>query len=269
MNKIKIIVTPNLKLPNLEVSSRIIEDSEYNTLLVNIYEEIEPQVKALSDGKITFKDFIDKISKVKFMIYPIGSWLYPIEPIIRSLEGIKRKRRIEVYCYKNLEYEKRLHEITTEISILIAKSKIFGKINVKEWKKKLMDRILLKDEALKIEANRIHVKANGVSLCISNLSGYKLSEILSKMGDEVEIEEVMDEYYPTPLEELEMKIKDGRISDKEIEEDVKRHVEYIEKYVLTSENIDQAYYRWLYDNYPQIRSKIDLNELNFLNKFKK
>jgi len=269
VNKIKIVVTPNLKLPNLKVSNQIIENTDYNTLLVNTYEEIEPQIRALSEGKITFKDFIDKILRNKIIIQPIGSWLYPIEPIIRNLEGIKKRKKIEVHCYKDLKYEKILHEISTEIFILTAKSKIFGKIDVKEWKRQLMNRIIMKDEALRNEAYKIHVKANNLTLCISNLSGYQLSKILSKMGDEVELEEIMEEYYPTPIEELEMKIREGRISDREIEEDIKRHLEYIEKYVLSSENIDQAYYRWLYDNYPQIRNKISLEEIDILKKLKK
>jgi len=265
VSKIRILITHNLRLPNIMISNEIVNSQDYNTLFLNLYEELEPHIKELSKGRIEYEDFTKKISSSRAALQPVSSWLYPLEPIIRAIRKIGR-RGVNVYCYKDYNYEKRIHEITTEITILTAKSKIFGKINTEEWKRKIRERALLVDEALRVEARKIHAKSMGLSICISNPTGYRLGEVLSRMGDEVQVEEVMKNYYPTPLEEMEIKLRSMELSDDEIKEYVKEHLEYVEKYVLTSENIDQAYYRWLYDKHPELRDTISQYEIEMLGK---
>jgi len=268
VSRIRILITHNLRLPNIMISNEIVNSNDYDTLFLNLYEELEPHVKELSQGKIAYEDFAKRISNSRIALQPVNSWLYPLEPIIRAIRKIGR-RGINVYCYKDYKYEKRIHEITTEITILTAKSKIFGKINVEEWKRKIKERALIVDEALKVEARKIHAKSMGLSICISNPSGYRLGEILSRMGNEVQVEEAMGCYYPTPLEEMEIKLRSMELSDDEIKKYVKEHLEYVEKYVLTSENIDQAYYKWLYDKHPELRDAISLYEIEILKNLKK
>lgn len=264
VDKIKIITAPNLKLPNIKISEYIVEVGGYDTILLNLYEELEEEVRLLVNGKIGFEEFMNNISRNKIIPQPVESWFYPIEPIIRALQRVKKAKNLEIHCYRDLNCGRKLHEISTEILILTAKSKIFKKINFKDWKRILELRIMLKRKMLEIEANKVHSRIKGLSLCIAGLYGRKLGEILSKMGRKVEIEEVMEEYYLTPLEELEVKLERGFIDDDEIERYVKEHLKYIENYVLNSENIDEAYFKWLYDNYPHLRSKIDLNEISLL-----
>lgn len=265
MNKIKIVIAPNLKLPNIRIAEQIIRSIEHDNILIHTYEELEPQVKALADGRIAYEKFIENISKSRLALQPIGSWLYSLDPILKAIERIKKiNSNVEVYCYKDLRSEMKLHEISAQIFILTAKSKILGKINLKDWKKTLKQRITLRNRILETEAYKIHEKAQGESLCTAGSSGFMLGEKLSQMGHKVELEDFMEEYYPTPLEELETKLSTGEVSDEETKVYIKEYLNYIENYILKSDNLDQAYYQWLYDNHPSIRSKISLEEIKFL-----
>lgn len=91
-----------------------------------------------------------------------------------------------------------------------------------------------------------------------------LEQLLRRRGDTATLTNVEEFYQPTPLEIFEDKLTQTEILDDEAEELIKAHLEYVKNYILTSKNRDQAYYQWVYDKVPALRSKIDSEEIKQL-----
>ena len=172
----------------------------------------------------------------KFIIYNIIDFSYKIIKILNRINS-------EIYCYLE-EFDKIMNN-SIEITILTLRSKITNKINIKEW----LD--ILNQSTIDIEniIEFINFKAYGKSLCVTELSAWKLAKKLREFGYDVKIKSIERIYYFKPLEILSILLEKGKINEKIAEELIKEHIRFIYDFVITHENIDKAYFSWINQKY--------------------
>jgi hypothetical protein len=122
-----------------------------------------------------------------------------------------------------------------------------NKIDKEKWLKQLFEEIKFDNELNKKTLNIIEneaIKFNK-SICISDFNGCFLEEKLSEKF-EVELIYSIIPYFFTPLAILKRKlILKEKLNDYEIEKLIFQQIDYIKNYVLLSDNIDEAYYKWV------------------------
>jgi hypothetical protein len=100
---------------------------------------------------------------------------------------------------------------------------------------------------------RSHSAASG-NLCLSGLNAKDLRSRVEGGFREIRVKCVENFYHFTPLEILQSRL--SKISEVEIQELLKLHLEYINQYILKSRNRDIAHYLWVADKVPWLRSKV-------------
>lgn len=264
---IKILAAPNLKISWMKMRSYL-RGANYDSLFLNFPQNLENLIVELSNGKLTLEDFIDIVKERKMLPEPVGSWIYVVEPILKSLRELKQlKPNMEIFCYRDVEYSRISMQIASEIAILTLRTSITGKVNVKEWKSLLIKGIGYRWKALKVEADFIHERTSHYSICTSDLYGELLKQSLERKGEEVDLVNVEEFYHPTPLEILEERLMKEDVLDEEVGKLIGEHLEYVRDYILKGKNRDQAYYRWAYNKVPLIRQRISLEEIKALAAF--
>jgi len=261
---IEILVAPNLRTSYMKMVKHLRELS-YDSLLLNFPENLEPLVREIVENRLCYKAFIEEVREQKLVPEPIDGWRYTAEPLLKSLADLKlRRHKIECYCYKDTKYTRFSADTASKIALLTLRASITKKIDLEDWKNILRDATKHKREALEEEVDSIHEKSSNECSCASGLDGDQLEQCLIERGRRVNLTNIEEFYHPTPLEILEERLAKGDMPDKEAEELIKNHLEYVKNYILTSKNRDQAYYQWVYDNVPSLRPKIDPEEIRHL-----
>jgi len=261
---IEILVAPNLRISWMKTVAHL-KKANYDRLFLNFPQNLEYLTTELSEDRLTYEDFIKKVRKEKLVPEPIGSWMYTAEPMLQTLKKMRRwKSAIKIYCYKGVEHNQVSARIASEIAALTLQTSLTEKVNVEKWKDAVEEGMKCKNGALRDEANFVHERASYYSICASGFDGRSLQQRLTEKGEEVNLTNIEEFYYPTPLETLEEKLMEGDLPDEEVEELVKDHIEYVKNYILRSKNRDQAYYQWVYDKVPSLRQKIDPKEIKYL-----
>jgi len=261
---IEILVAPSLRISWIKMVAHL-KKANYDRLFLNFPQNLEHLVTKLSQGRLAYEDFIDKVREEKLVPEPMGSWMYTAEPVLKSLKELKSwKVILKIHCYKDVEHNQLSAKIAGDIAALTLQTSLTEKVNVEEWKGTVVEGMERKQEALRAEADFIHERASNYSVCVSGFDEKSLKRRLIEDGEEVSLTNLEEFYYPTPLETLEERLMEGDLPDEEVRELVRDHVEYVRNYVLRSRNRDQAYYQWVYDKVPALRQKVDPREIKSL-----
>ena len=261
---IEILVAPSLRISWMKTVAHL-KKANYDRLFLNFPQNLEHLVTELSEGRLAYEDFIDKVREEKLVPEPVGSWMYTAEPMLRSLKKLKPwKATSKIYCYKDVGYDQLSAKIAGDVAALTLQTSLTEKVNVEKWKGAVVEGMERKKEALRAEADFIHERASYCSVCTSGFDGKSLKRRLLEKGEEVSLTNVEEFYHPTPLETLEEKLMEGDLPDEEVKKLVKDHIEYVRNYILRSKNRDQAYYQWVYDKVPSLRQNFAPEEIKFL-----
>jgi len=250
-SEVFILAFPKLRISHVE-AAQTISKTPHDALFLMFSRNLEEPVKILAEG-FPYDYVINEIKKQKLIPEPFGAWEYFAEPILKILSKIKQKNpKLNIYCYGSPIYENVSTETATKIATLTLKALATGKINVKEWKKVLLEEIKFSLDATEEEAEFVLsiVKNYKKSLCVSGLQGKNLEEkIRLEKNMNVKLEYLGVPYYLTPLEALKKELLnelEGKpSSDEKMEKLIKYHLRYIKKYILLSKSLDDAYFRWV------------------------
>lgn len=261
---IEILAAPNLRTSYMKTVERL-KELNYDTLFLNLPENLEPLVRDLAQLRLPYKAFVGEVRQRTLVPWPINGWRYTAEPLLKSLADLKsRKPELEICCYRDAYYDRLSANTASEVARLTLRASIKRGINIEDWKNILIEEVNHRREALDREVDSIHEKTSRECNCVSGLDGENLERRLREKGQSVKLTNIEKFYHPTPLEILEERLAKGDILDEEAEELVKDHLEYVKNYILLSKNRDQAYYQWVYDKVPSLRPKIDSEEIRHL-----
>ncbi|MEM2083527.1 MAG: hypothetical protein QXY18_01375 [Nitrososphaerota archaeon] len=243
--RIKIIIVPNLRKAYIK-ASKILENSIFECLFINFPKIVEKLFILLLNGHINYEEFILKIKDFNLPHISSKSWLYLYEPLIKTIYSLKQ-RNFKIFCYINDEdYFKSINYSINSIALLLRTS-IMNKINKEKWLKQLFEEINFDNELNKKILNTIEnevIKYNS-SICISDFNGCFLEE---KLNEKFEVELIYSivPYIFTSLEILKRKlILKEKLNNDEIEKLIFQQIDYIKNYILLSDNLDEAYYKWV------------------------
>ena len=257
-------VSPGSLRAASERVATLLESSEFDVLYLNLQRDLERILEELVEG-VPYQSFIDRLLELKLITEPIRSWEYAVKPIVAVVRDLKRTRPyLRVWCYRQPIFAHLSARMAEEIARMILRSSLTGKIDVKEWRNLLTDFVEASEDALWDEANYIVSRFDHAvsSLCISDFHGRDLVEGLKRSGINVNLEYIFLPYFFTPLEILAHEFgrrhsEGSELSDNRISDLVKCHKEFVREYVLTSEDNDEAYFRWIRDNVKWLRPRLN------------
>ena len=266
MAEIIILLSPNLKIFSMKCAAYLMERlGLYETLFLNIPKEMERFVSDLAEGLLSYELFMHDISTERLIPEPVESWEYTAEPLLRILPNLKSSDpELEIHCYSAKKHEFLLNEIAIRMACLTLQTAMTGRVNVGEWIELLEESLRFEREILAKKKSLIVDWAYGKCICLSSLSGKRLKETLSQEEHLVTTKYIGGVYHFTPLEILERRWRREFLSGEEIERLVRCHLEYIRDYIYVSSNLDKAYYQWVHDKVPWLRTTIDLGVIRFL-----
>lgn len=266
MSRIEILVVPDL-YTSYRKSVEHLEESSYRDLFLNQPRDLEQHLSAVARNKLTYGDLIHKIMEEELIAEPIDGWRYPVEPLLKSLPRLKAKNKeLTIHCCVNPAYYRLRIEKASELARLTLRSNMTGRVEVEEWKTTIMDLVNKKPEELEREVGVIDRRAGERAVCISGYDGKSLEELLSEEGHEVTRIEVEEFYHPKPLERLEGKLEKsrGKTPEEEIKTLVREHLSYVKDFILQNRTRDQAYWKWAFDNFPDVAERFGLEEIEML-----
>jgi len=261
-SSLDILLVPNLRSSAIK-ASRIVEDKDdIHALFLSEPQDLERYVRRLVRGQLSFEVFVEQVKSSKLVPEPIGGWLYTSEPILRSLSRLhKHRSELAIFCYRDTETFQETSNVATKIAMMTYRSSAVGKIEAKEWVEAISELSVRRREAIFKEAQYIESHAGNLgNLCLSGLDGRELMNLLSRAFEKINIRCVEGFYRFTPIQMLQARLSRS-ITEREVEELVKCHLEYVNRYVLRSENRDVAHYRWTLDKEPWLRNRIHACEV--------
>jgi hypothetical protein len=239
MAEICLIIVPYLR-SSARKAAEIVKNMECDAIFLNFPRNLQSIISDYVSGRISLSGMLSKIEAGRFLPEPLGAWLYLNEPILEALSRISEATK--VYCYCDVDYYHMSFEVASKIACLTARASVTGKINVEEWMRVIKEHM---SETLMFEAEIVGIKARGCCICLTGLSGWKMAKHLRSMGHQVRVRCVERLYIFKPLEILEALIEQSKLFPEEAERLIWRHVNFIRDYVLTSENLDEAYRKWV------------------------
>ncbi len=266
--KLLIIGFPKLRKSCAKVGSWI-KNIRYKALFLEFPRLLTEAVKSLSEG-LPYSYVLSEVKKQGLIPEPTGSWEYYAEPILKSLSQAKQNNpNMDIYCYRDSAYEKFSNDMAVKITLLTLRSMITGKVDVKEWKKILIEELKFSFKALEEEAEYITdiAKNYDVNVCLGGLAAKNIESLACREGFNVELRYVDTPYHYTPLEVLRNKLKEeleGKVNpDYIFEKLIKQHISYIKNYVLSSMDPDDAYDKWLKSEARKLEEIVKKDEIIF------
>lgn len=241
-----VVVTPQLKRSNEKVAAYL-EKTEHDGLFLPFPKGTEEHVARLAEGS-PLHYLIYELKKSELAPEPLKPWISSTEPLLRVLPRLRTTNEaLRLYCYGDLLYRKYSFEVAVTISTLILRTSMTGKIDTEEWKQVFKKDLEFRKEALSRETDFVALKASchDITICVSNLHGQYMVSQLRQEGYNVQLKCLDPSYTPTPIECLQGTLNAGEISDKRLKKIILSQVKYVKEFVLTSDNIDEAYQKWL------------------------
>ncbi len=168
-----------------------------------------------------------------------------MQPLFEYLKSLsKRKRTLEICCYKaDLDWSFS-QDFTTRILLLTLRSKLQG-IKVEEWLKLLMDEAIFSEEAICREAYLLSAKAMARNACIAGSDAEELKFSLEKLGHKVEL--IKLDISAAPLDKLRVEIKrkvrcKGEVSREVAEKLIAMHLKFTD--LILEKGYEEAYQLW-------------------------
>jgi hypothetical protein len=234
-----------LIVPSLQSSSRkaaeIILNSNYDSVFLNFPKNLQPLMLECASRRLTPPEVQKRIEVERLIPESVGSWFYLNLPILEAIH--KLGSNVKIHCYKDVDHYHLQMDAASKIASLTLKASATGEIDVKEWIKTLKEGI--SSEASMIEAEYIAFKADGKTICLTGISGWKITNNIKRIGYAAKVKCVEKLYHFKPLEILENLLKTGKLTDEMAEKLIWDHVEFVRNYVLSSRSLDEAYKRWI------------------------
>lgn len=241
MAEVFVLMVPNLRSSMAKAASLIVE-ADYDVVFINFPYNLQSVVFRYASERLTLKDLLNVIRSERLIPEPINTWLYLNEPILESLP-ILLKRNAKIYCYRDVDNFHLSMENASKIASLTLKVNVTGKVDLEEWIKTIGQPLNL--SSMDLEAEFIGFKAEGRSVCITGLFGWKLAKRIKEFGHKVSVKCVEKLYYMKPVETLEILLERGKLTPQNAEQLIKEHAKFVRDYVLNTENIDEAYFTWV------------------------
>ena len=263
-----ILITPNLRTYFLK-ASRIVSNAIFlvNTLFLPLPKEYEELISRYISNELNYNELMkviienDIYSSIYYKTYE------NIKPLLSILKRIKRKAKIKIniICYKRLRELMKESDILIKLLSLIAKIAIFNKIKYEEWLN-----VLREYKELQSEINKGTLREIDISKLLSSswimICGFEGSYLKEKMREYGIIPRIryITPYIFTPLEQLIRVYMLGKINKSILRKLAIEISKYIHEYVLMSKDNDEAYFKWIRDNYADVYGEI-LKRLNITN----
>jgi hypothetical protein len=260
---IDLLVTPNLRTSTIKALQHIQYNIDaYDTLLLNFPEEMEGKIGELATEQISLRKFLEYVENNELIPHPITSWVYTAKPILEVLHRLSPY--IKIYCYGSSEMEASSMDVSIAFAQLTLRTIITNKVYHDSWRKTAAQSLQINSERLHKDSKRILSKTDRASTCITGMSPSRLRKNLEESGASVRVIYVEKPYHFTPLTILERKMMLGPLSDREIEELVLAHVDYVRNYVYLFRNRDRAHYEWSLDKVPWPKLGMERREVSLL-----
>lgn len=246
---------PNNLRTASEKAATILRKIDFDVLYLNVPRELDWLVNELSLGA-PYEQFMEEVERLNILREPIKTWEYRFKPILQVIRGLKfRKPGSKIICYGNSALENLSIKVAEEIATLILRVNVTGRVDVNEWHRILSEIINNVSRSVNDESNYIlktwmEGSRGRKTICISNYPAKELLRRIRELCAKAILRYILTPYYFTPLEVLirESIIASERglnISNERIEKLVKMHAGFIRDYILTSNDYDEAYFRWL------------------------
>lgn len=176
-------------------------------------------------------------------INPYKIWMWHLEPIIEVIRNEAKRREFELHCYLPDVFEENRIKATERLLPLIIKARVYKKIDIKSWIEIIKHIIEIEVMSNSELVREIIKKLTDESIIIYHGEGINLTKTLKNLGFKI-IQKSVGPPYRTPLEELIDAVKQS-VEREKLEELIHLSVKYLMDYVATSDNVDEAYKRWV------------------------
>lgn len=249
MNSVHILAVVWMK-KHIEKACEYIKSFKNGTLFIKLPESFQEWVNDLARG-IPVGLIRKELQEFAFFKESsFDSWWYYVQPLLEAIRGIS-SRDVRVRCYLEDKYFGEALKFPVTISLLTLNVSLTGKIDAKKWIDALRSYTNAQMGFIEHASRNLleNLSKRGRNLAIFGLEG---RHIWSKIKGFVDADLIYIglPYYYTPIEVLMHKLqyKDS-VSEEEIKYWVNCHLDYIRNYVLVTENVDEAYEKWVRDKY--------------------
>ncbi len=222
----RVIFVPHLRLGRALLVNKLVELGCHK-LALPYPKELRRDLTLYSQGSIGWRELVWRVRELLGDYH--RPWLYVEEPLVRGLRILREAAGgLSIVCYESLEELRRGLEGRYGLLALALRRRVGLSVSPEEVRRHLRggDGALVKVLARVVELGYVAVVTD--------------RGLASALADEVL--EVLPGYVESPAERI-LKCPDERTFEE--------FVKYIFDYVLTSENADVAYFRWLADTYPE------------------
>jgi len=240
MAEICILMVPSLR-SSMEKAASLIVEFDYDVVFLNFPYNLQSIVSRYTAGQMILNHFLAIIKTQHLIPEPVNSWLYLNQPLLERLPTLGNKAKI--FCYRDVDNFHLSMETASKIASLTLKVNVTERIDVEEWIKTIKQPI--NHNLTSLEAEFIGSRAEGKSLCIAGLSGWKLADHIRKFSHKVSVRCIEKQYIMKPLETLELLLENRKLTRQKAEQLIKEHATFIRDYVLNTKNIDEAYFSWI------------------------
>lgn len=250
MNRVSVLAVPKLRKSFTKAASYLGE-TKCNAILIPIPRTLQRLIEEYVLGA-PYGLFVEKLRASKLISEPLAPWTHITEPLLRALREMKHKRkRLEIFCYRDSTYEEKSAETAVKISTLTLNVASTGKIDIDAWRKLLESELLLEGEAFEREIGFTVdvVKDYSDTVFVSGVKGGPIFKQLRSAGYDAQLEYIDLPHHFTPLQilrnEIRLESRGKLLTEDRMEELIRGHVGYVREYILKSGDLDEAYLRWI------------------------
>ena len=182
---------------------------------------------------------------------PTKQWKQVTKRLLEGLRQVKRDHPdVAIECFKPDGYEEWVVHTSTEIAALVMRAGARGRVDVSEWRSKLLESLDFED-TVEEEIERLHDIACRRGFPVFAATWGTCVPLLRKLrsrGFRARAIYPVKPYVKNPLEELETLVyaKGAKgINDQLLEDIAKRYVDYVREYVMKTHSVDEAYALWI------------------------
>ncbi|MEM2464178.1 MAG: hypothetical protein QXL85_00995 [Candidatus Bathyarchaeia archaeon] len=238
-----------------ERAATLLKSVDFDILYLHAPRELNWLVDELALGA-PYEQFMETVQKISNLRESLNSWEYRFKPILLTIRGLRlRKPSLKIICYRSIFSENLSVKDAEDVAKLILRTNVTGRVDVEEWRN-VVSRIInnisssVNEESDYIFKTWIKIGEGRKTVCLSDYPAREIIKRMRKFGIKAFLRYVFTPYCFMPLEVLirEFIITDKRkldISDERVTTLARMHVEFVREYILTSDNYDEAYFKWL------------------------
>ncbi|MEM3666866.1 MAG: hypothetical protein QW222_07290 [Candidatus Bathyarchaeia archaeon] len=240
MAEIDVFILPSLRSSAVKAANMLI-NGNYNVVFLNYPCNLQSSICSYAYGFASLKDLVERIKCGGFIPETVNSWLYLNEPILEVLQRLGKD--VKIFGYKDVDQYHMLADVASKIASLTLRVNVTDKVDVDEWIKTLSGSFIT--GTIDWEAEVVAFKAEGKTVCLAGIDGWKLAERIRRFEHKANVKCVERLYCLKPLETFEILLERGKLTREDAEKLVREHAKFIRDFVLNTCNIDEAYCSWL------------------------